>query len=69
MFPSSSLASRSQTLTSCSLFTSEPDWLSPTPSGIPNNPPPIPTRTVPGNPKLPEGRRGDSFHPRESTER
>ncbi|XP_074527766.1 synaptojanin-1 isoform X3 [Halichoeres trimaculatus] len=66
-----SFPSRSQTLPqpSRSVFDSEPDWLSSTPSVFPTPPPPIPTRTVTTNPKLPEGPSDDCFFPRESTER
>ncbi|KAM9348450.1 synaptojanin-1 [Symphorus nematophorus] len=61
--------SRSQTLPSRTVFDSEPDWLSSTPSVFPTLPPPIPTRTVTSNPKLPEGPIDDCFFPRDSTER
>lgn len=67
VFPSSSLVS--QTPPSRSVFDSEPDWLSSTPSVFPTLPPPIPSRTVTSNPKLPEGPSDDCFFPRESTER
>uniref|UniRef100_A0A671WIG7 Synaptojanin-1 n=1 Tax=Sparus aurata TaxID=8175 RepID=A0A671WIG7_SPAAU len=67
IFPSSSLVSQTRTLPSHSVFDSEPDWLSSTPSGFPTLPPPIPTRT--GNPKLPEGPSDNCFFSRESTER
>ncbi|XP_076605859.1 synaptojanin-1 isoform X3 [Chaetodon auriga] len=69
IFPSSSLVSQTQTLPSRSVFDSEPDWLSSAPSVFPTLPPPIPTRTVTSNPKLPEGPSDDCFFPRESTER
>ncbi|XP_051255785.1 synaptojanin-1 isoform X10 [Dicentrarchus labrax] len=52
-FPSSALVSQTQTLPSRSVFDSEPDWLSSAPSVFPTLPPPIPTRTVTSNPKLP----------------
>ncbi|XP_056911468.1 synaptojanin-1 isoform X9 [Takifugu flavidus] len=58
IFPPSSSTSHSHTLSSGSLFHSEPDWLSAAPSVFPDFPPPIPTRTVTGNPTLPDGRRG-----------
>ncbi|XP_059207535.1 synaptojanin-1 isoform X2 [Centropristis striata] len=67
VFPSASLVP--QTQLSRSVFDSEPDWLSSAPSVFPTLPPPIPTRTVPSNPKLPEGPSDDCFFPRESTER
>lgn len=67
VFPASS--SQTQTLPSRSLFDSEPDWLSSTPSVFPNLPPPVPARTAPSNPKLPEGPRDVCFFSRESTER
>ncbi|XP_037603954.1 synaptojanin-1 isoform X4 [Sebastes umbrosus] len=69
VFPSSSLASQTQTQPSRSVFDSEPDWLSSVPSAFPILPPPIATRTVPSNPNLPEGPSDDCFFPRESTER
>ncbi|XP_035846797.1 synaptojanin-1 isoform X6 [Sander lucioperca] len=69
VFPSSSLLSQTQTRPSHSVFDSEPDWLSSAPSVFPTLPPPIPTRTVTSNPKLPEGPSDDFFFPRESTER
>ncbi|CAJ1063875.1 synaptojanin-1 isoform X3 [Xyrichtys novacula] len=63
--------SRSQTLPQPprSVFDSEPDWLSSTPSALPTLPPPIPTRTATINPLLPEGPTDNCFFPRESTER
>ncbi|XP_027129622.1 synaptojanin-1 isoform X3 [Larimichthys crocea] len=67
IFPSTSLVSQTQTLPSRSVFDSEPDWLSSTPSVFPTLPPPIPSRT--SNPKLPEGPNDDCFFTRESTER
>ncbi|XP_049894595.1 synaptojanin-1 isoform X7 [Epinephelus moara] len=69
VFPSSSLVPQTQTQPSRSVFDSEPDWLSSTPSVFPTLPPPIPSRTVTSNPKLPEGPSDDCFFPRESTER
>ncbi|XP_038563933.1 synaptojanin-1 isoform X4 [Micropterus salmoides] len=69
IFPPSSIVSQTQILPSRSVFDSEPDWLSSTPSVFPALPPPIPTRTVTSNPKLPEGPSDDSFFPRDSTER
>ncbi|XP_044077478.1 synaptojanin-1 isoform X5 [Siniperca chuatsi] len=69
IFPSSSLVSQTQTLPFRSVFDSEPDWLCSAPSVFPTLPPPIPTRTVTSNPKLPEGPSDDCFFPRESTER
>lgn len=69
VFPSSSLVPQTQTQPSCSVFDSEPDWLSSTPSVFPTLPPPIPSRTVTSNPKLPEGPSDDCFFPRGSTER
>ncbi|GAA6223836.1 synaptojanin-1 isoform X8 [Lates japonicus] len=68
-FPSNSLVPQTQTQPSRSVFDSEPDWLSATPSVFPTLPPPIPTRTATGNPKLPEGPIDDCFFPRDSTER
>ncbi|XP_020495487.2 synaptojanin-1 isoform X4 [Labrus bergylta] len=59
---------RSQTLAPYSVFDSEPDWLSSTPSVYQTLPPPIPTRTATTNPKPPEGSNDDCFFPRESTE-
>ncbi|XP_035521902.1 synaptojanin-1 isoform X2 [Morone saxatilis] len=53
IFPPSALVSQTQTLPSRSVFDSEPDWLSSAPSVFPTLPPPIPTRTVTSNPKLP----------------
>ncbi|KAI3373720.1 hypothetical protein L3Q82_022300 [Scortum barcoo] len=61
--------SMSQTLPSRSVFDSEPDWLSSAPSVFPTQPPPIHTRTVTSNPKLPEGPSDGCFFSRESTER
>ncbi|XP_033492897.1 synaptojanin-1 isoform X3 [Epinephelus lanceolatus] len=69
VFPSSSLVPQTQTQPSRSVFDSEPDWLSSTPSVFPTLPPPIPSRTVTSNPKLPEGPSDDCFFPRGSTER
>ncbi|XP_070700363.1 synaptojanin-1 isoform X2 [Pempheris klunzingeri] len=69
IFPSSSLVSQTQTQPPCSAFDSEPDWLSSAPSVFPTLPPPIPSRTVASNPKLPEGPSDSCFFPRESTER
>ncbi|XP_042355678.1 synaptojanin-1 isoform X3 [Plectropomus leopardus] len=69
IFPSSSLVSQSKTLPSRSVFDSEPDWLSSAPSAFPTLPPPIPTRTVPSNPAVPEGTSDNCVFPRESTER
>nr|XP_046265976.1 synaptojanin-1 isoform X2 [Scatophagus argus] len=66
IFPSSSVV---DTLPSRSVFDSEPDWLSSTPSVFPALPPPIPTRTGTSNPKFPEGPSDDCFFPRQSTER
>ncbi|XP_071362361.1 synaptojanin-1 isoform X3 [Trachinotus anak] len=67
--PYSSLVTQTQTQPSRSVFDSEPDWLSTTPSVFPTLPPPIPTRTATGNTKLPEGPSDGCFFPRESTER
>ncbi|XP_068600224.1 synaptojanin-1 [Brachionichthys hirsutus] len=66
VFPPRAQVSRCQTLPPHSLFDLEPDWLSATPSPFPTLPAPIPSRTVPGNPTLPEGP-GDGG--KESTER
>ncbi|KAK5887434.1 hypothetical protein CesoFtcFv8_016037 [Champsocephalus esox] len=66
VFPSSSLVGQTQTLPSRSVFDSEPDWLSSVPSVFPTLPPPIPTRTVPSNPNLPEGVSDDCMFPTES---
>ncbi|XP_022594498.1 synaptojanin-1 isoform X1 [Seriola dumerili] len=67
--PHSSLMPQTQTQPSRSVFDSEPNWLSTTPSVFPTLPPPIPTRTATSNPKLPEGPSDSCFFPRESTER
>ncbi|XP_068187032.1 synaptojanin-1 isoform X2 [Antennarius striatus] len=69
IFPPRAQVSRCQTLPSHSLFDSEPDWLTSTPSVFPSLPAPIASRTVPSNPKLPDGPGDDCFFPRESTER
>ncbi|KAL7390282.1 hypothetical protein ABVT39_018204 [Epinephelus coioides] len=69
VFPSRSLVPQTQTQPSRSVFDSEPDWLSSTPSVFPTLPPPIPSRTVTSDPKLPEGPSDDCFFSRGSTER
>ncbi|XP_055004765.1 synaptojanin-1 isoform X2 [Boleophthalmus pectinirostris] len=52
-----------------SVFSSEPDWLTSTPSVFPNLPPPIPTRTTASVPKLPDGALDGLFFSQEPTER
>ncbi|KAM6907303.1 synaptojanin-1 [Xenentodon cancila] len=68
---STSLVSQTQTQTehSHSVLNSEPGWLSSAPAGFPTLPPPISSRTVTSNPKLPEGPSNNCFFSRESTER
>ncbi|XP_071758921.2 synaptojanin-1 isoform X3 [Centroberyx gerrardi] len=69
IFPSSSLLSQPQTQPSQSGFDSDPNWASSASSVFPSLPPPIPTRTAPNNPKLPD-RPSDGFpFPKELTER
>lgn len=64
VFPSSL-----QTEPSRSVFDSEPDWLSSTPSVFPTLPPSIPTRTAVSIPKLPDGTGESCFFSKEPTER
>uniref|UniRef100_A0A667YMJ1 Synaptojanin-1 n=1 Tax=Myripristis murdjan TaxID=586833 RepID=A0A667YMJ1_9TELE len=67
--PASVFTSTSQPQLPMSGFDSDPSWASSASSVLPSLPPPIPTRTAPSNPKLPD-RPSDGFpFPKELTER
>ncbi|XP_056140392.1 synaptojanin-1 [Lampris incognitus] len=69
MLPPDSTASQPQTGLPLSAFDPNPNWATSTSLKFPTLPPPIPTRTAPGNPNLPD-KPNDGFpFPKEFTER